>query len=99
MLSGELLTRKGEPSTVRPMKAAEVRIERHVLIRHEANPYDPAWESYYEDRLLAKMRATLLGRETLRGLYERQGGLHRLRAIHRPRRMAPSSSALACIRR
>ncbi len=38
VFSGELLTRKGEPYTVRLMKAAEVRIERHVLIRHEANP-------------------------------------------------------------
>jgi RNA-directed DNA polymerase len=74
VFSGELLTRKGEPYTVRLMKLAEVRIERHVLIRHEANPYDPAWESYYEGRLQAKMRATLLGRETLRELCEHQGG-------------------------
>jgi RNA-directed DNA polymerase len=71
---GELLTRKGEPDTVKLMKAADVRIERHMLVRHEANPFDPAWESYYEGRLLTKMRATLLGRETLRGLYEGQGG-------------------------
>ena len=56
------------------MKAAEVRIERHVLIRHEANPYDPSWEEYYEGRLQAKMAATLAGRELLSALYERQGG-------------------------
>src|SRR5207248_3116120 len=56
VFSGQLLTRKGEPYTVRLMKATEVRIERHVLIRHGAYPYDPAWESYYEGRLQTKMR-------------------------------------------
>jgi RNA-directed DNA polymerase len=56
------------------MKASDVRIERHALIRHAANPYDPSWESYYEGRAQAKMRATLLGRETLREVYEHQGG-------------------------
>jgi hypothetical protein len=34
-----------------------------VLVRHEANPHDPQWESYCEGRLQPKMRATLLGRE------------------------------------
>ena len=56
------------------MKAAEVRIERHVLIRHEANPYDPSWEAYYEARLQAKMAATIAGRELLSALYAHQGG-------------------------
>jgi RNA-directed DNA polymerase len=72
--TGELETRKGEPYTVVLMKAAEVRIERHVLVRHEANPYDPAWEEYYEDRLRAKMEATIAGRERLTALYARQEG-------------------------
>jgi RNA-directed DNA polymerase len=72
--TGDLVTRKGEPYTVVLMKAAEIRIKRHVLIRHEANPYDPAWEPYYEARLQAKMAATIAGRDLLAGLYERQGG-------------------------
>jgi RNA-directed DNA polymerase len=71
---GELLTRKGEPYTVKLLKAAAVRIERHVLVRHEANPYDPSWENYYEARLQAKMQATLQGRDTLLALYQDQGG-------------------------
>jgi RNA-directed DNA polymerase len=74
IFTGELLTRKGEPYTVRLMKAADVRIERHVLIQHEANPYDPAWEAYYEERLLTKMRMRGSGRDKLRMLYERQEG-------------------------
>jgi RNA-directed DNA polymerase len=72
--TGDLATRKGESYRVVLMKAAEVRIERHVLIRHEANPYDPQWEWYYEDRLRARMAATIAGRETLAALYERQEG-------------------------
>lgn len=56
------------------MKAADVRIVYHVLIRHEANPYDPQWEPYYEARLQAKLAATLLGRDLLQAVYERQGG-------------------------
>jgi RNA-directed DNA polymerase len=74
VFSGELLTRRGEPYTVKLMRASDVRIERHALIRHEANPYDPSWESYYEGRVQAKMEATLLGRDTLRELCAGQEG-------------------------
>ena len=74
VFTGTLLTPKGEPYRVKLMKAADVRIVYHVLIRHEANPYDPAWEPYYEGRLQAKLMATLLGRDLLQAVYERQGG-------------------------
>jgi RNA-directed DNA polymerase len=70
----ERLTRTGEPYRVRLMKAAEVRIQRHVLIRHAANPYDPKWEMYYEGRLQTKMMGTLLGRECSLALYQKQNG-------------------------
>jgi RNA-directed DNA polymerase len=56
------------------MKAVDVRIERHVLIQHEANPHNPLWESYYEERLQQKMESQFLGRLTLRALYQRQKG-------------------------
>jgi RNA-directed DNA polymerase len=56
------------------MKAAAVRICRHVLDQHEANPYDPWWESYYEERLQRQMESQWLGRITLRALYQRQKG-------------------------
>jgi RNA-directed DNA polymerase len=74
MFTGELLTRRGEPYTVTLLKAADVRIERHEMIRRAANPYDPAWEPYYEGRLQAQMQLRLEGREVLRALYERQNG-------------------------
>jgi RNA-directed DNA polymerase len=72
--SGILLTGKGESITVDLMKAVDVRIERHMLIQHEANPYDPLWDSYYEERLQHKMESLFLGRLTLRVLYQRQKG-------------------------
>jgi RNA-directed DNA polymerase len=72
--TGALPTKKGEPYPVVLRKAAEVRMVRHVLIRHAAKPYDPAWEEYYEGRLQAKMAATLAGRDLLHALYERPGG-------------------------
>jgi RNA-directed DNA polymerase len=56
------------------MRASDVRIVRHALIRHAANPYDPSWESYYEGGVQAKLEATLLGRAALQELGARQGG-------------------------
>ena len=58
----------------RLFSAASVPIRRHVKIRSEANPYDPAWEAYFEHRLGVKMEATLAGRRTLLFLGKRQGG-------------------------
>ena len=37
------------------------RIVRHVLIRGEANPFDPVWEEYFEQRSAARDAANLTG--------------------------------------
>jgi RNA-directed DNA polymerase len=34
--------------------AGQVPIKRHVQVRGDANPYDPQWESYFEQRLTHK---------------------------------------------
>lgn len=34
---------------------ADYAIRRHPKVRGEANPYDPAWEKYFEERLRSKM--------------------------------------------
>ena len=47
---------------VRLLAASSIRIERHTKIRAEANPYDPAWEPYFEKRLDVQMVATLKGK-------------------------------------
>ena len=50
-------------------------IQRHTKVKGEANPYDPAWEPYFEERLGVKMAGTLAGRWTLRLLWKEQGGI------------------------
>jgi RNA-directed DNA polymerase len=65
----------GQRRVVRLVAAAQVRIQRHPKIRAEANPYDPAWESYFERRLNVKMEGTLAGRRTLLRLWQEQQGL------------------------
>ena len=74
VFTGICLTNEGRPYRVNLMHAADVRIVYHVLIRHAANPYDPAWEPYHEDRLQKKMAASLMGRNRLKALCNRQGG-------------------------
>jgi RNA-directed DNA polymerase len=45
-----------------------------VKVRGEANPYDPAWELYFEERLTAQMASTLTGRGKARYLWLEQDG-------------------------
>jgi RNA-directed DNA polymerase len=40
----------GHNKHVRLLKAADVPIRRHRKIRADANPFDPAWDSYLADR-------------------------------------------------
>ena len=95
------MTREGKPITVALMKAADVRIEYHVLIRHEANPYDPSWERYYEARLQRRWRGTLLGRLTIDRIAAPSKRAVRgvRRVIRGTWRMASASSTMACKRR
>ena len=56
-------------------RAVKVAIVRHVKVKGEANPYDPAWEVYFEKRLGVKMADTLQGRRQLLHLWQEQGGI------------------------
>jgi len=49
-----------------------------VLIRGEANPFDPEYEEYFEQRLLRGMLQTLPGQSRLRFLWQKQRGLCRV---------------------
>ena len=51
------------------------RIVPHVQIRGQANPFDPVWEEYFEQRMLRGMLQTLPGPSRLRFLWQRQQGL------------------------
>src|SRR5260370_11266228 len=56
---------------------AHIPIQRHVKIKGEANPYDPAWEEYFEKRLGVKMVHNLKGKRQLLALWKEQKGLVR----------------------
>jgi len=75
VFTGETVDQHGNVKERRLTKAADVPIRRHVKIQGAANPYDPAWETYFEHRLGVKMEATLAGRRALLTLWKRQNGL------------------------
>src|SRR6266849_6807076 len=54
---------------------AHIPIKRHVKMKGEANPYDPAWEEYFEKRLGVKMVHNLKGKRQLIALWKEQKGL------------------------
>ncbi|WP_242632951.1 hypothetical protein [Thiothrix fructosivorans] len=45
-----MLDRKGNGVWLDLFKASSVPIVRHVKIKADANPYDPAQEEYFEER-------------------------------------------------
>ena len=75
VFSGVVLGRDGVLETVRLFRAAQTPIKRHVKIQGEANPFDPAWEVYFEKRLGVKMESSLRGKRQLLALWKRQKGL------------------------
>ncbi len=71
--TGETLN-DGTPQWTRLFNAGDVPIKRHIKVKTEANPFDPRWEAYFEERLTFKMRTSLDGRQRLRSLWLKQGG-------------------------
>ena len=55
-------------------RARSLPIRRHVKVRGKANPYDPAWELYFEERLATQMANTLTGHGKARYLWLGQDG-------------------------
>jgi RNA-directed DNA polymerase len=72
---GEVAGREEAIQPVRLFDASSMPIQRHTKVKGGANPYDPAWEPYFEERLGVKMAGTLMGRWTLRLLWHEQGGI------------------------
>jgi len=56
---------EGRRKSVALVKASDTKIRRHTKIKGEANPFDPQWETYFEDRLGLKMQGSLTGRRKL----------------------------------
>ena len=75
VFTGQVAAGDGKWRTIHLIKLSSVPIQRHVKIKAEANPYDPAWEHYFEVRLYARMRGSLTDRIDLQMLWSRQSGL------------------------
>ena len=75
VFQGTVVGRGGVIEPVQLFAASSLSIQRHTKIKGEANPYDPTWEPYFEERLGVKMAGTLVGRWTLRLLWKEQEGI------------------------
>lgn len=71
---GTVRDQEGGHHTVFLVRAGATAIQRHVKVRGTANPYDPAWELYFEERLANQMAGTLTGYGTARYLWLEQEG-------------------------
>jgi len=74
VFTGTIRDSQGKTYPICLMEAGRVNIQRHAKIRGDANPYDPAWERYFEERLYQRMQATLAGRGQIAYLWKEQGG-------------------------
>jgi RNA-directed DNA polymerase len=72
---GETCDDEGRPNKVWLYHAMSTPIKRHVKVKGEANPYDPTYETYFEEREGAHMLETFRGTRTLRYLWHEQRGL------------------------
>jgi RNA-directed DNA polymerase len=74
VFSGEVRNGDGTMRQVHLYSAARTPIVRHRKIKGAANPYDPEWEYYFEERLRWKTKESLRGkRQTLQLWLEQQG--------------------------
>jgi RNA-directed DNA polymerase len=58
----------------RLISASYIHIQRHVKIKAGANPFDPKWEEYFDDRLNKLMKNSLKGRKKLSLIWKNQKG-------------------------
>lgn len=72
---GDIKDKEGKTRKIRLFKASGVPIKRYTKIKGAANPYDPAWEVYFEKRLGLKMADDLKGRRQLLYLWQEQNGI------------------------
>lgn len=72
---GETYDGEGQRQKLRLLFASRIPIQRHVKVKSEANPYDPAWETYFEKREGDHMLERFRGTRSLRFLWYEQRGL------------------------
>jgi RNA-directed DNA polymerase len=71
--TGERLS-DGTPKLMPLHRLSNTKIQRHIKIRSEANPFDPQWETYFEERMVRKMKGSLKGRKRLLKMWTDQKG-------------------------
>ena len=65
-------TRNGKKD-IFPLKlVSDTKIIRHNKIVGEANPFDPDWKPYFEERMTYKMLLSLKGRSSLLYMWKKQ---------------------------
>ena len=64
----------GRTVTYHLYEIQSTRIVRHAKIREEANPFDPNWEMYFEQRILSKLSQGLEGQRVKRRMLKKQDG-------------------------
>jgi RNA-directed DNA polymerase len=75
VFTGEVKDEEGKTKRVYLRRATDVKIQRHIPIQGDANPFDPVYETYFEKRLDVKMEGNLNGKRRLLHLWEEQNGL------------------------
>jgi RNA-directed DNA polymerase len=73
---GEYRDAEGDRRQLARHTASDRPIRRHTKIKGAANPYDPAWEPYFEHRLGVHMAQPLVGRRRSLDLWQKQRGIY-----------------------
>ena len=74
VFTGTIRDHKGKAWPIQLMDASGVKVLRWTKIRSGANPYDPEWELYLEQRMAWKLGHTLAGRRRIEYLWKNQQG-------------------------
>ena len=64
----------GKPRMLALISASDTRIVRHVRVKSDANPFDPAWDPYFAQRTGARMLERLQERGFPKRLWQQQHG-------------------------
>jgi len=70
----EVRDKRGHLRPLRLVSACDTKIVRHVKVRSEANPFDPAWDAYFAERKNKRMAARLLDGSLPKRLWHEQKG-------------------------
>ena len=79
---GETCDDQGQLNNVSLYHAKSTPIKRRVKVKGEANPYDPSFETYFEEREGSHMRESFRGTRTLRNIWHEQRGLCTVCKLH-----------------